>query len=364
MKALLPILIAGLWVQDAWKATDKAQDALKELEKKFEGKTHKSEAFGYIAHSAKCDDKQFERTNRFLRTYADFASKQLFDKPPTLLTVVSFQNADDFYAFAGRRGISGYYSPATKQLVNNLNDGLGTCAHEMTHALHDADWGSFPNGWFVEGLGATMENCLRKKDGTFVGIGFSHWRFPGVKQRINNGQIQPLRDHANQRQSDGNSYAQGRWVLTYLFHLGVLKEFIREFRSSHKTDASGITALEKISKKPLADFERDWKEWSKDLEVEIVSIRSSTLYPVLGMIGRNKPDGLEVAAVSPGSVADQAKIKPGDLLFKAGGAAIKTMNELLDVLKKQGDGAKIKLEYRRGEEDYSVTVTLDQYIDG
>jgi len=361
MKPFLLALLA-LAVQDEWKPTDRAQSALKELEKKFEGKSHKFEAFGYIAHSAKCDDKQFERTNRFLRSYADFASKQLFDRPPSLLRVISFQNPDDFYAFAGRRGISGYYSGG--QLVNNLNDGLGTCAHEMTHALHDADWGAFPNGWFVEGLGATMENCLRRKDGTFVGIGFSHWRFPTVKQRIHNGQIQALRDHMNQRQSDGNSYAQGRWVLTYLFHLGILKEFIREFRSSHKSDASGITALEKISKKPLAEFEKEWKEWSKDLEVEIVSIRSSTLYPVLGMIGRNKPEGLEVAAVSPGSVADQAKLKPGDLLYKAGGAAIKTMSELLDVLKKQSDGAKLKLEYSRGEEDYSITVTLDQYIDG
>jgi hypothetical protein len=361
--SIVTLALLALALQDgAWKPTERAQTALQDLEKRFEGKGHRFEAFGYIAHSARCDAPQFERTNRFLRTYADFASKNLFDKPPQLLRVISFQNAEDFYAFAGRRGISGYYSGG--QLVNNLNDGLGTCAHEMTHALHDADWGGFPNGWFVEGLGAMMENCLRKKDGSFVGIGLSHWRFPGVRQRIGGGQIQPLRDHMNQKRSDANSYAQGRWVLTYLFHLGLLRDFIREFRASHKSDPSGIVALEKVAKKTLDEFEREWKEWSKELQVEIASIRSSTLHPVLGCIGRDRSGGLEIAAVSPGSSADQAKIRPGDLLLKAGGSAVKTMGELLEILKKQGDGSRIKLEYRRGEEDYSITVALDQYIDG
>lgn len=360
--ALLALFALALQDGSSWKPTERAQNAIKELEKRFEGKGHRFEAFGYVAHTAKCDEARFERTNRFLRTYAEFASKHFFDRPPQLLRVISFQDADDFYAFAGRRGISGYYSGG--QLVNNLNDGLGTCAHEMTHALHDADWGSFPNGWFVEGVGALMENCLRKKDGTFVGIGLSHWRFPGVRQRIGNGQIQPLRDHMNQKQSDANSYAQGRWVLTYLFHLGLLRDFLREFRASHKSDPSGVTALEKVSQKTLDEFERDWKAWSKDLQVEIASIRSSTLHPVLGCVGRNLPEGLEIAAVSPGSCADQAKIRPGDLLLEAGGSPVKTMADLLEILKQQPDGAKIRLQYRRGKEEYSTTVALDQYIDG
>src|SRR6185295_14387000 len=78
----LCVCVIPLAADDAWAPTARAAEARRQLEKQFEGKGHRFAAFGFIAHAAKCDEKQFARTNRLLRTHSEFAAKNLFDKPP------------------------------------------------------------------------------------------------------------------------------------------------------------------------------------------------------------------------------------------------------------------------------------------
>ncbi|MHC4606978.1 MAG: PDZ domain-containing protein [Planctomycetota bacterium] len=357
---VLLLLVGG---DDRWPPTDKAKSGLKTLKNKYpSSKGYKHAAFGYIAHACKSSDRWFKRSNKFLETYAKWARKTLFGKDPAILYVMSFEKADDFYKFAGRRGISGYYSPGKKQLVNNLHDGLGTCSHEMTHALHFADWPGSGGNWLQEGLGALMENSLRKSDGTFIGPGFSHWRFPGVRRAIRSDSISL--SGIMKKRGVQHGYSQGRWITTYLMYKGKLKEFYDQYKKTIKSDRSGIKAMEKVLGKSIGKIDKEWKEWSKDLEVEIVSIRSSKLHPVLGIVGRNKSKGLEIGAVSPKSSADEAGLKEGDVILKAGGKSAKTMKALLGILVGKKEGSKLKVSYlRRGKEE-TVTVTLDQFIDG
>lgn len=338
-------------------ASDKAKETLEQLRSKHgEGFTY--EAFGYIAHACKADERQTARTNQFLKTYSKFAKEFLFPKEPALLKVVSFQQADEFYKFAGRRGISGYYAHGEKQLVNNLNDGLGTCGHEMTHALMFADWpGGRPHGWFVEGLGALLENCLRKKDGTFVGVGISHWRFPGLRKKIEAGTYDPLRTFMQKPGTDINCYVQGRWVLTFLVHQGLMRKFYDEYKASG--DPSGIQALEKVTGRKVEDFEKAWVEWSKGLEVEVIDIRGQD-YPVLGVVGRATDEGFKIVSVSLHSTAAAAGVRPGDVLREIDGTPVKTMKEMIDVLRSKKNGDKVDVKIN----DKSISVTLDQFIDG
>lgn len=353
--ALLALLLAA--AQDD-KPTEAAVEKLQELQRDFEGQEgFRYEAASFLAHACKADEKRTARVNTFLKSYARYARDLLFPKPPEVLRVISFANADDFYRFAGRKGISGFYDPNGKRLVNNLNDGLGTCGHEMTHALMFADWtGPRPNHWFLEGLGALLENCLRKSDGTCLGIGLSHWRFPGLRQKIEAGQHEPLRKHM--KECNGlNSYVQGRWILTYLFYKGWLRAFYDEFKKSK--DSSGIDALEKATGRKLDEFEKDWVEWSKGIEVEVIEIRGQ-FYCVLGVIGRRTDAGFRIAGVSPHSTADGAGLKEGDVISAVDGSDVRSMADILKIFKTRKEGDEVELKVN----DKPVKVKLDQYIDG
>lgn len=367
MRIFAALLLSPILAQDSnpWKPTDKASEILKELQSKHpESEGYRHGAFGYIAHACKTDETQFERTNRFLRTYADWAAKNLFEKKPEILRVVSFAKTADFQTFSGGRGSAGYYRHSERMLVNNLETGLGTAGHEMTHALMYADWSSgSPNPWFREGFAAMMENSLRRSDGTFIGIGYSHWRYVRVvRPGIERGSLPPLRELMKSGRADPNAYAVGRWICTYLYAKGLLKKFHDEFRASAGSDASGVGALEKATAKSVEDFEKEWKEWSKDLEAEISDIQGGGRFPVLGIIGRNRPEGLVAAAVAPGSAAAAAQVQVGDVVEEIDGKAVKTMAELLELISKKKEGDKVKVVFGRDGVSWSATVVLDQFI--
>jgi hypothetical protein len=356
------LALALLAAQD----TPKARQALEQLKSKYpaaQGYRHSVD--GFMAHACKSGAAQEQRTNRFLRTYAAWAAKNLFDKTPELLRVLSFEKTADFRANGGGSGAAGFYRPSELTLYNNLETGLGTVGHEMTHALMIADWNQkIPNGWFLEGFAAMQENCLRLKDGTYVGIYFGHWRFLGVKPKIVNGSIQKLRDCMNVRNPEGNSYAQGRWILTYIHVQGLLKKLQDEYRRTVDQDGAGIAAFEKVTGKSVEEWEKEWHAWSKEIEMELDDARKHD-HPVLGVLGRSQAEGLEIAAVSAGSPADLAKLQAGDTIVRFDGKAIRAMADLVGALKSKSDGARVKIEFKRGgAKTQSATATLNQFIDG
>ncbi|MHC4608074.1 MAG: PDZ domain-containing protein, partial [Planctomycetota bacterium] len=326
---------------------------------KYQGKGYRFVAFSYMAHACKSTEKEFKRANRYLHTFAEYARELLFETKPPILIVKS-------YGGGGGRSIAGSYTHASKMLINHLGSGLGTVGHEMSHALMFADWQGKkrPNGWFQEGLGALMENSLRDRAGTFIGIGYGHWRFPSLGKRMEEGTQPPLREHMQARGVTNNSYRQGRWILTYLLYKGLLKKFYDKFRETSNRDSSGIYALEKVTRKSLDKFEKEWVEWSKGMKVEAHVVDGKKVFPVLGILAREKSKGLEIVIASPSSVADRAGMKAGDVIVKAGNAKIRTMKELLQVLVKKNEGSKLKIQYLRSGKKETVTVKLDQFIEG
>jgi serine protease Do len=74
--------------------------------------------------------------------------------------------------------------------------------------------------------------------------------------------------------------------------------------------------------------------------------------------GLPERDGLLVRAVVPGSPAERAGLQRGDLIVRAGGRAVKSVDDLFDALDAAAGGA-LALGVVRGSEDRDVEVTLE-----
>jgi serine protease Do len=67
-----------------------------------------------------------------------------------------------------------------------------------------------------------------------------------------------------------------------------------------------------------------------------------------------------VASVSPGSPADKAGIKPGDVVIAAGGHEIRTLHDLPRLVAATPVGSKLDLTIRRGGKQQTVEVTIGE----
>jgi putative serine protease PepD len=74
--------------------------------------------------------------------------------------------------------------------------------------------------------------------------------------------------------------------------------------------------------------------------------------------------GLQVAAgalvtnVTPGSAADQGGLQEGDVITKIGGQDIVSVGDVSGAVLAQKPGDKVELEWQRGDQKHSATVTL------
>jgi serine protease Do len=67
-----------------------------------------------------------------------------------------------------------------------------------------------------------------------------------------------------------------------------------------------------------------------------------------------------VASVSPGSPADKAGIKPGDVVIAAGGREIRTLHDLPRLVAATPVGSKLDLRIRRGGKEQTIAATIGE----
>jgi serine protease Do len=71
------------------------------------------------------------------------------------------------------------------------------------------------------------------------------------------------------------------------------------------------------------------------------------------------PHGVVIEAVEPGSPAEKAGLKGGDVISSINGAPIKTGNDLVNPIASSPIGSKVKITYYRDKQERETTVTVE-----
>jgi serine protease DegQ len=78
----------------------------------------------------------------------------------------------------------------------------------------------------------------------------------------------------------------------------------------------------------------------------------------LGVILEEKTDALYIQSILPESPAEKAGLKVGDRIRVAKGKQVDTVEEMMKAINKLGEGEKLKLTIKRGEDNQDITVEL------
>jgi len=198
-----------------------------------------------------------------------------FDKKPDQVITTFLYAGQDNYKLHARKDYPdggspyyGYYNPAARTMVMNINTGSGTLVHELTHALVVYDFPNQPT-WFNEGLASLHEQCNVEEDGI---KGLPNWRLPGLQAAIRDGKLRPLAELVTRRDfygpAQGVNYAQARYFVLYMQHKGLLREFYRHFRDHADGDQPDVRAIEHVFGRKIAEIEPAFIAWVKTLKFE------------------------------------------------------------------------------------------------
>ena len=90
-----------------------------------------------------------------------------------------------------------------------------------------------------------------------------------------------------------------------------------------------------------------------------LGVSSQTLTPeIADQFGFSTDRGAIVAQVAPGSPADQAGIRRGDVITEFDGKEVTSADQLVNAVRGKTAGDKVEVTFKRGEDSRKVTVTL------
>lgn len=145
-------------------------------------------------------------------------------------------------------GYHGYYQRDKHRILLDLEAGNGSLAHELTHALSQADCERLPE-WFDEGLGALHEEATYAAGGQRL-IGLPNWRCQLTRQAAIRGklpQISAFADPPAFRSGDvGLNYAMARSLCLFLQDRNLLTKYYKELRMRPRSDPLGLTTLYRV----------------------------------------------------------------------------------------------------------------------
>lgn len=165
----------------------------------------------------------------------------------------------------------GYYSPAHKSLVMNIETGGGTLVHEIVHPFVEANFPDCPP-WLNEGLGSLYEQS--GEDGGHI-VGYINWRLPGLQRAVRRGgltsfqKLLAMDGRAFYDDDRGTNYAQARYLCYYLQERGLLTRFYREFYTNRAADPTGFDTLKKVlGESDMDAFQKRWEQFVLGLAEE------------------------------------------------------------------------------------------------
>lgn len=162
----------------------------------------------------------------------------------------------------------GFYMARERKMVMNIATGTGTLAHELVHPLLAEDFPGVPS-WFNEGFASLYEQSGTRGEKV---VGHVNWRLPGLHKALKGRGVSLdalLKTTTEEFYGDerGVNYAAARYLCYWLQEHDLLIPFYKAFKAGHGEDPSGLSALEKVAAKTLADLEPAWRAWTLALKL-------------------------------------------------------------------------------------------------
>ena len=260
-------------------SAESLEDAEKEVREELGERFHVHTVRGLFVVAT---DLKGESRNRMAglvdRTY-DALYDEFFEVRPTEpIKVYLFRREADYETYCKRKykracGTPfGFYVEADRRMVMNISTGGGTLNHELVHPLLETDFPQVP-AWFNEGLASLFEGAYYNRKGRLRGM--LNWRLPGLQSALRKDpKAVPLRSLMSTTRKQfydddsGTLYAAARHLLLYLQRKHLLQRYYEEFKKTAKADPTGITAMETVTGKKLAELEKEWLRWVRSQKYE------------------------------------------------------------------------------------------------
>jgi hypothetical protein len=333
-----------------------AHTQLERLKQQYgEGYTYEIEEKRKLIFATNQSLEVLQRMKEHLFKFADAQWEMLWDNKPSYYITIICPDRATFRKMA-RPGVGGWYNPGSKILVCG-DIGL-TLNHEFTHSLHFADQEARRMSapiYIIEGFATLFESSGFA--GNKLKPRLISGRLNSLKPSVESGRHVPWEQFrvCRQAQYGGFHYAQGRYMMVYIYKKDKLKKWYDTYCKTYNQDKSAKAAWEKVFKKGFGEIEQDWIAWVKALE-PLKRVRRGG--PFLGVQSEECEKGIELFKVVDDSPADKAGLREGDILTHGGGKSLKTHNDFIDFLNAHKPGDKVKFKILRGKRKKTMTVTL------
>lgn len=334
----------------------RAEKILAQLRQRFGGGyLYQIDHDNRLVFATNTDRQTLTELRQYLTQYAEAQWKNLFgSRFEQYVTVVIPKEG-----LLDQPTIGGYYFNLQHLLMAKS---IGaTLTHEFTHALHASDqeaMGQEHPIWILEGL-ATLFETSRLKDGQAVPE--TNRRVIFLKRLLDRKQTIAWDKFLSMSQKQFMdqaviAYPQCRYMMMYLNEKGLLKKWYDAYTAGFDEDSTGRKAWEKVCGKKLSAIEQDWMKWVEQLPVPPIQLSANHAY--MGVRAMPMIDGLRVYQVVPGSGADKAGLKVGDILTKVNEQRVVDNDDLLDIIDAMKVGDEVSVQFRRDGRYNTVAVSL------
>ena len=306
------------------------------------------------------DTASMSRTRTMLKELAPALSRSLFGSMPPDTVLVAIATHADAERFFGDPQQSGLYEHKDRSLISR--DTGSSLRHEFVHLMH---WGHMQRLgqrhpiWIQEGLATLFEDWRARDDGSVEIL--PNLRQPKAHEHMRAGRMPAWSTLAKMSQDDfmakaDVNYPAVRSIFTWITERGWLQRWYRAYIAMYAEDPSGIRALESVSGQPAARLEAQWREWVTDMGPG--ALAPGALTAGIGIEARDATDGVRITAVQPGSPADQAGLRSGDVVVAIGADDVQSLRDLMTALSRRNAGETAQIRFRRGGSYSTVQVTF------